>query len=184
MERHLVRPWERLVAGKDQVIARVAKREPEVREWRPGADQWSLADVVEHLELVEKHLLSALAKDPDPAKPRRWSRWRRLRWLRLRGALKFGVRITAPTEIILPTRQLQWHALLARWEAQRRAFEEWLRASDPRIHRRPRFRHPIVGWLDVPEAVTFAADHLDHHLVQIGRIELALRSAPKEGRGL
>jgi hypothetical protein len=93
-------------------------------------------------------------------------------------ALKVGVRITAPTEIILPTQELQWHALLARWEEQRRAFEEWLRASDPRIHPRPRFKHPIVGWLNVPEAVTFAADHLEHHLQQVGRIERAFGRGP------
>ena len=165
------------MAGKEQVIARVAKREPEVREWRPGRDQWSLADVVEHLELVESHLLTALDKEPDPARPRRWSRWRRLRWLGLRGALKLGVRIEAPTEIVLPTRQLQWHALLARWDQQRRALEEWLRASDPAIHPRPRFKHPIVGWLNVPEAITFAADHLFHHMAQIERLDEALRSA-------
>ena len=178
MERHLVRPWERLVHGKEQVLARVAKRDPEYREWRGGDGEWSLADVVEHLELVEKHMLSALAKDPDVTKPRRWSTWRRLRWIGLRAALKAGVRIKAPVEMILPTRQLQWHALLARWEEQRRAFEAWLRASDPAIHQRPRFRHPIVGWLNVPEAVTFAADHLDHHLRQIDRIERALRRGP------
>ena len=175
MERHLARPWERLVRGKEQVLACVAMRDPESREWRAGDGEWSLADVVEHLELVEKHMLSALAKEPDVTKPRRWSRWRRLRWMTLRVALKTGVRIKAPVEIILPTRQLQWHALLARWDEQRRAFEEWLRASDPAIHRRPRFRHPIVGWLNVPEAVTFAADHLDHHLQQIDRIERAQR---------
>lgn len=175
MERHLVGPWERMVQGKAAVLALVGKREAELREWRPGGDQWSMADVVEHLELVEKHMLAALAKDPDPARPRRWSRWRWPRWMGLRLAMKSGVRIKAPTEIILPTRQLPWHALLARWEEQRRAFEEWLRASDPAIHSRPRFRHPITGWLNVREALTFAADHQEHHLRQIRRIEAALR---------
>ena len=178
MERHLAGPWERLVQGRSRLLDRVEARDQEFREWRPSPTAWSFADVVEHLELVETHMLSALAKEPDPGRPRRWSRWRRLRWIGLRVALKTGVRITAPTEIILPTRQLQWHALLARWEEQRRAFEEWLRASDPRIHPRPRFKHPIVGWLNVPEAVTFAADHLEHHLQQIARIERAFRRGP------
>lgn len=173
MERHLVGPWERLVQGKVKLLDRVAAKSPELREWRGGPEEWSLADVVEHLELVEQHMLSALAKAPDVTKPRRWSRWRRLRWLGLRVALKTGVRIKAPVEMILPTRQLQWHALLARWEEQRRAFEEWLRSSDPAIHQRPRFRHPIVGWLNVRQALTFAADHLDHHLQQVARIERA-----------
>ena len=36
----------------------------ELREGRGGPEEWSLADVVEHLELVEQHMLSALAKAP------------------------------------------------------------------------------------------------------------------------
>lgn len=162
--------------GKARLLDRVEARDQEFREWCPSPVAWSFADVVEHLELVEKHLLAALARDPDVTRPRRWSRWRRLRWIGLRVALKAGVRFTAPTELILPTRELQWHALLARWEDQRRALEEWLRASDPKIHPRPRFRHPFIGWLDVPEAIAFAADHLEHHLRQVARIEHAYRT--------
>jgi hypothetical protein len=134
--------------------------------------------VVEHLVLVEAGMQTALAKEPIPSRPRVVKPGFFLRWLGLRFALKVGVRIRAPVDAILPTRQLPWHALLARWEEQRRGFEEWLRASDPAIHQTPRFKHPIIGWLNVPGAVTFAADHLEHHLQQIGRIERALRRGP------
>ena len=175
MERHLVGPWERLRRGREQVLERVGGREPAVRQWSPGPARWSLADVVEHLVLVEGHLHTALAREPTPARPRVVPRGRILRWFGLRFAMKAGLRIRAPVESILPTRELPWHALLARWEEQRRTWEEWLRASDPAIHGTPRFKHPIVGWLNVPQSLTFAADHLGHHLEQVGRIEVAYR---------
>lgn len=171
MERHLVGPLERMRRGREAVLERVAAREPTVREWTPGPDRWSLADVVEHLVLVEGHLYHALAREPTLERPRVVPPGQWFRYLALRLALKGGFRIKAPVDIVLPRRELPWHALLARWEEQRRGLEEWLRASDPRIHRTPRFKHPIVGWLNVPQALTFAADHLDHHLGQIGRIE-------------
>ena len=170
MERHLVGPWQRLVAGKERVLGRAGEVEPERRGARPPAGGWSPADVIEHLVLAEGGMASALAKAPSPAKPRKVAPGRWSRFLLLRLALKGGFRFKAPTEAILPTRELPWHALLSRWEEQRRGLEEWLLSVDPRILDHPRFKHPIIGWLSVPQALTFAADHLDHHVAQIDRL--------------
>ena len=104
---------------------------------------------------------------------RRHLRGRWLRFLGLRLALKGRVRIKAPVEAVLPTGELPWYALLSRWEEQRRGLEEWLLSVDPGLLQDPRFRHPIVGWLTVPQALTFTADHLEHHYPQIERFERA-----------
>ncbi|MEO6066461.1 MAG: DinB family protein [Gemmatimonadota bacterium] len=173
MERHLARPWRRLVDGKVQLLARVGRLSADARERRLTPESWSFADVVEHLMLVEQGLGSALAKAPTRERPRVVPRGRWFRFIGLRLALKGGVRIKAPVESIVPTGGLPWHALLSRWEEQRRGFEEWLLSVDPGILGDPRFKHPIVGWLTVPQALTFTADHQDHHLEQIGRIERA-----------
>jgi len=170
VERHLVGPWQRLVAGKEQVLERVGRHPAETRGERPRAGGWSLAEVVEHVVLVEGGLASALAKAPSPQRPRRFGRGQWFRFIGLRLALKAGVRIKVPVEAILPTGELPWHALLSRWEEQRRGLEEWLLSVDPRILQAPRFRHPIVGWLTVPQALTFAADHLEHHYPQLDRL--------------
>ncbi len=171
MERHLVGSWGRLVDGKAHLLDRVGRTSAEVRERRPTPESWSFADVVEHVLLVEGGLASALAKAPSPGRPRVMPRGQWFRFIGLRLALKSGVRIKAPVEAIVPTRELPWHALLSRWEAQRRGFEGWLLSVDPAILGDPRFKHPIVGWLTVPQSLTFAADHLDHHLLQVGRLE-------------
>lgn len=173
MERHLVGPWRRLVAGKAQILERVGRQSLEARAERPRAGGWSLAEVVEHLVLVEVGLASALAKAPSPQRPRRFGRGQWFRFQGLRIALKWGVRIKAPVESILPTGELPWHALLSRWEEQRRGLEEWLLSVDPGLLQDPRFRHPIVGWLTVPQALIFTADHLEHHYPQIERFERA-----------
>ena len=110
---------------------------------------------------------------PSPGRPRLVARGRWLRFLGLRLALKGRVRIKAPVEAVLPTGELPWYALLSRWEEQRRGLEEWLLSVDPGLLQDPRFRHPIVGWLTVPQALTFTADHLEHHYPQIERFERA-----------
>ncbi len=169
MERHLVGPWQRLVAGKAQLLGWVGRHSAEARAERPHTGGWSLAEVVEHLVLVESGVASALAKAPSPERPRVVAPGQWFRFVGLRVALKSRVRIKAPVESVLPTGELPWHALLSRWEEQRRGLEHWLLSADPGILRDPRFRHPIVGWLTVPQALTFAADHLEHHYPQIER---------------
>ncbi len=169
MERHLVGPWQRLVAGKTQVLERVGRHSAEARAERPRGGGWSLAEVVEHLVLVEAGVASGLAKAPSSGRPRVVAPGRWFRFIALRVALKGRVRIKAPVESVLPTGELPWHALLSRWEEQRRGLEEWLLSIDPGILQGPRFRHPIVGWLTVRQALTFAADHLEHHYPQIER---------------
>lgn len=170
MERRLAGPWQRLVGAKERLLAVVGKHPHEFRERRPTPVGWSIAEVIEHLVLVERGIAAALAKAPDPARPRvvRWDQG--FRFLVMRVVLKVGVRIKAPVVEVLPTRELPWHALLSRWEEHRRGLEEWLLSADPAILGDARFKHPIVGWLTVPQALTFAADHLEHHLAQIGRI--------------
>jgi DinB family protein len=171
VDRRLRGEWERLVRTKEAVLVRVGRHAPEAREHRPAPAVWSIGEVVEHLVLVEQGITSALAKAPDPSRPRIVPWDRSLRFLLLRLILKWGVRIKAPTPQILPTSETPWHALLARWEENRRTLEEWLLSVDPAIIPTPRFRHPIIGWLDVPRALTFMGDHLDHHQQQLGRLE-------------
>lgn len=170
MERHLVGPWQRLVAGKAQVLEWGGRHSAEARAERPRGGGWSLAEVVEHLVLVESGVASALAKAPAPERPRVVAPGQWFRFVALRVVLKSRVRIKAPVESVLPTGELPWHALLSRWEEQRRGLEEWLLSVVPGILQDPRFRHPIVGWLTIPQALTFAADHLEHHYHQIERV--------------
>lgn len=170
MDRKLERGWSRLVAGKEEVIARVDRCPPGVRDWRLRDDAWSMSDVVEHLVRSEGGMASALAKAPSPDRPRVVAPGRWYRWPALRVALRGGLRIKAPVESILPRRELPWAELLGRWERIRLDLGQWLDEAPTEVLGDPRFRHPIAGWLTVGQAVTFAGDHLEHHLAQIGRI--------------
>lgn len=171
MEQRLERAWERMVEGKAQLLQRVGRHPPDLRGRAPGVDGWSMQDVVEHLILSEAGMSSALAKEPSPERPRIVGRGRWYRMAALRFALLTGIRIRAPVEAILPRREHSWEELSARWEEDRARLAAWLQAADPRILGDPRFRHPIIGWLTVQQALLFAGDHLAHHRMQITRLE-------------
>lgn len=180
MDRSLAGPWARLLTEKERVLARVAGFTPEARDARPDPARWSVADVVEHLVLVETGMRTALAKDPVPERPRAFPPGHWWRYPALRGALLLGIRIRAPVDVILPRRETSWNVLLERWEEERRLLEEWLHRAPQGILPDPRFRHPLAGWLSVREAMVFAGDHIKHHRAQIGRID---RLLVRTGRG-
>ncbi|HET7042370.1 MAG TPA: DinB family protein [Gemmatimonadales bacterium] len=158
--------------AKARMLERVGGHPPERRERRPEEAGWSMSDVVEHLVLAEAGMAAALAKEPSPERPRVLAPW--YRFLGLRLALVADFRIRAPVESILPRREMSWGDLVGRWEAERTRLGSWLEEVDPAKHASPRFKHPITGWMTVPQALTFAGDHLHHHLMQIGRIERRL----------
>lgn len=175
MHGSLVAPWARVIAGRERILARILGHPEEFREARPRPSTWSLVDIVEHLSLVDGGIGSALAKDPSPDRPRIVPPGRWWRFPALRGALAVGVRIRAPVDAILPRRDTPWQELVARWTGGHGALEQWLGRVPTGILSAPRFKHPIVGWLTVRQALLFMGDHHRHHLRQIGRVERSLR---------
>lgn len=176
MHRSLKGPWDRLVAGKERLLDRIGGVDPALRTRRPGPDRWSVIEVLEHVVIVETGIASALTRDPSPDRPRRFDgRW--WRYPALRVVLALGVRIRLPVESIAPTGSAGWEELQTRWTAGRERMRQWLEGVDPVILGTPRFKHPIGGWLDVPQGVTFAGDHLFHHLPQVERVLTSLNSS-------
>lgn len=176
MDHRLAKPWDRMTARKERMVARVTAASAERRERRPTPTSWALVDVLEHCILVEEGVTTALATEPVPDKPRRLGKGGKAPWWVIRLVLIANIRIKAPVERILPKRESTLPELTARWERQRSTLHAWLEVQPGAVIAGPRFRHPLAGWLDVPQALTFVADHLDHHLAQLDRIERRLRT--------
>lgn len=176
MHRSLVAAWARVIAGRERILARVAAHPSAIRERRPGPAAWSLNEIVEHLSLVDGGVGSALAKEPSPERPRVVPPGQWWRFPALRGALFVGLRIRAPVDTILPRGETPWEGIVAGWANGHAGLGRWLEEVPARILRDPRFRHPIVGWLTVRQALLFMSDHQLHHLAQIARVERGLAS--------
>lgn len=174
MDPRLTKQWDRMEERKARMVARVGGASTERRERRPTPTSWALVDVLEHCVLVEEGVTTALATDPIPEKPRQLGKGGKAPWWVIRLVLIANVRIKAPVERILPKRETTFPDLTARWERQRSTLQGWLEAQPTGVLSAPRFRHPLAGWLDVPQALTFISDHLIHHLAQLDRIERRL----------
>jgi hypothetical protein len=167
-----------LVAAKERFISQAGALPAEMRDGPNPNGGWGPIGILEHLVVVESGITSALAKEPNPERPRilgeggRWPFWV------VRLVLLTGIRIKAPTDTILPKGGVSWEILLGRWGEQRGRLEQWLGEVPQELLVTPRFKHPLGGWLNVRDTLTFAADHLQHHLGQLRRVEGILRRGP------
>lgn len=126
----------------------------------PGA--WSLAQVAEHLVLID----SGLRFDGRPAPPlvRATSA---VRSAAIQGVLRLPLRIPAPPSAgpILPSTAPRWPEVRARWAALRAG---WVALDDAEADR-VAFRHPLAGPFLLDDALAFLLAHHRHHDAQVER---------------
>jgi hypothetical protein len=152
---------------------------PPLRERRPAPERWSVAEIVEHLSLVESRLAQRIAALPiaAPAEPTPPSR---------PGALVGSIdvarvldrgRTVVAADAVHPhpgcTFDFAWSAL----EESRQRLRDAVLARDGIPAGDARFPHPALGTLDIHQWVVFAGYHEERHAAQIRDVAAALLAA-------
>lgn len=168
---HLDRARTDLRAAVDSVPA-------DRRQERPGADRWSVAEVLEHLSLVEARIAAMLARAIEAAKAAgvaaETSRTSVLTQLDAARVANRGQRFTA-AENAAPTGRIDADAAWIRLGETRAALEAALRSGDGLALETITEPHRRLGPLNVYQWVIFAGGHESRHAEQIREIAGALR---------
>jgi hypothetical protein len=143
---------------------------PAQLQYRPDASRWSVAENLEHITIVEQHILAglkrALQKAPDPAKKPAISDEQLL--------ANFGrvvQPITAP-EPLRPTSRWPLSSLLTEFDgARQRTIEFATTAADTMELRHYFMPHPLFGELDCYQWFILAAGHSERHCNQCADIK-------------
>lgn len=169
---------DRIEAARDALLAEVAEvaaSDPDRLRHRPGSGSWCVLEVVEHLVLAERSVLRGLF-DPERLEARqRTPRDRALRWV-VRGILRFGIPVKAPSRSMVPGGEIELPELQAMWEENHRRLRAFLTDLEAEAEEDAVFRHPVTGPLPPAAAVDLMAVHLDRHRGQIAQL-LARRTA-------
>jgi hypothetical protein len=156
---------ESLTTDRDRLRAAVEAVPPPLRARRPSQDRWSVAEVLEHLSIVEGRVLMMLtpmiAAAPVAEGPRS-------------GATAFdraplldrGNRITAP-EQIQPTGKVTAEDAWTSLERTRRDLLRLLGTAEDRDLTRIGRVHPVLGQLDGYQWITAVGGHEHRHAKQI-----------------
>jgi hypothetical protein len=144
----------------------------ERRGERPSPDRWSVAEVLEHLALVENAVLKActrqLAAARDAGLPAETESTSVLASLPPERVAVRDRPIVAPSG--LHPKGVTAEAAWADIEQTRARFNEFVRSCDGLALGRVSFPHPAFGPLDLYQWLLFAAGHHARHAAQIREI--------------
>jgi hypothetical protein len=167
--------YEHIDRTRARLLSTVEGLSEEQQGYTPAPDRWSVAELVEHLSIVEGNVAGLLGKllgkaeesgaaaagDFDPVSIEEFVERTR------------GVKLEAP-ERIRPT-GLALADSLARLRDSRAA----LQALRPRVERADgralRFPHPVWGPLDLYQWLLFVGAHEDRHLAQIEALKETMK---------
>lgn len=140
--------------------------DPSVFSRRPVENQWSVAEVMHHLCLVEESVLGALERGVK-APPTQISILRRL--IPTRIVSWRLIRVEAPKSV-RPENELTKEQSLHSYDEVRGRLKEFCAQHGARRLRQISFRHPALGVIDGVAAVSFVGFHEQRHHKQIREI--------------
>jgi hypothetical protein len=176
--------YEHIDRTRARLLAAVEGLSGEQQTFRTAPDRWSVAELAEHLSIVEGNVVRLLGKLLGKAEGSAASAEGSAASAETSGALgpvsieefverSRGLKLEAP-ESIRPT-GLPLADSLARLKESRAA----LHALRPRVERADgralRFPHPAWGPLDLYQWLLFVGAHEDRHLAQIEALKQAMK---------
>jgi hypothetical protein len=162
----------RLDSAHQALSASVKNLDPALFPRRPGENEWSVAEVVHHLCLVEERVLKDLTKSVQ-GPPANVSPWKKLIPMRM-VSVRFK-RFKAP-KAVEPLGTLPKDELLNTYDEVRSRLKQFCADhGTPRL-RKALFKHPFFGDLDGVAAVSMVAFHEQRHNKQIREIVKKLTS--------
>lgn len=170
-----------LDSARNELRLAVESVPPESRDWHPGPDRWSVAEILEHLSIVEARIAGLFAKELAAARAAGLGRETSDTPIggtfdveRLRDR---SVRITS-TEASRPSGTLDAATAWARLEQARQQTRAALLAADGLALGEVKSPHPRFGTLDLYQWILFLSAHEGRHAAQIREIAAA---APPSG---
>src|SRR5262245_33384340 len=139
---------------------------PQLCSVSPGEDEWSVAEVLEHLVLVEERVKSELEKNLQ-GPPNKVGLLKKLIPMRI-VSWRFH-KFRAP-RAVSPTTALPVNELLVRYDQARTQLKQLCTEYGSQRLKQIRFKHPFMGDIDGLAAISMVAFHEQRHLKQIKEI--------------
>lgn len=141
--------------------------------FRPAPDAWSAIEVLDHIVKVEDRITAA-ARIGLRA-PHRIGLRDRLGFLFIDRLFRSRHRVKVPRSAadVLPDRMAKLDSICRHWVLTRSELDDLLSSLSPIQFRVGVFRHPVSGWMTVPQILRFFSVHMQHHRFQLTRLSQA-----------
>jgi hypothetical protein len=158
----------------------VASVPAELHQSRPAADRWSVAEIVEHVSLVDARIAALLIGQLDAARAAGLGSEGESAPVAPafdRAFVAERVKRLTAGEASQPRGGMTTDAALAALADQRRILREAIVAADGLALSTVKIPHPVLGMLDVYDWLRFLGGHETRHAAQIREAGAAVQSA-------
>ena len=156
----------RLNGSHEKLIATITPLSPEVFSRRPSENEWSVAEIVHHLNLVEERVIKELEKGlVNP--PHQLGLLRRLVPTAIVASRLIKVKAPKAMNPITPPDK---EANIANYDATREKLKKLCATSNRERLKQVIFKHPFLGPINGVATVSFVGYHEQRHLKQIREV--------------
>lgn len=141
----------------------------EALSFKAGPDKWSIVEVVEHLVIAEKDLLTQLSTnipastlDPKAKTPEKHQTVIKV--------MERDIEVDVPHESMEPHGRIALADFLNQWDDIREKLPGLLAEINPENEDDPVYQHPYGGPLAISDTLQFIEVHFDNHMRHIDRI--------------
>jgi hypothetical protein len=156
----------RLDSVHQKLLDTVLAVDPERFKQRPTENEWSVAEIIHHLQLVEERVISEVEKGlaGPPQKAGLLARF-----IPPSIAASRLLRVKAPKAVV-PTSSPEKQAAIDNFEATRKRLKELCAKAGPQRLGQIVLKHPFFGRIDGTAAVSFVSYHELRHYKQIREV--------------
>lgn len=172
MDPKLLQLFNRLEEDRHTLFAKLDALNENQLIFKPGANKWSITEVVQHLVLSEQGAYRYMSKKnlAETLPKLGWTAAFRSATLNI--GMSLPLRYKAPRGgNIQPTGDVSYQQLKQEWQEVRENLYRFIEALPPKKMRGAIFRHPFAGYLTITQTFRFFEEHLKHHFKQIERIQ-------------
>ena len=169
MEVKVKKKFEALKAQKKYVLELIDQLTENQANEGVIKGKWSVAQIIYHLYLVEKHTFEAISKRLQFNRPDEKTGFKQAyRMLLLQIALALPRKYKAPSVVSdnIPEHN-EMTTLLDDWKKTRDAYELLYNAQPPDKLQVKLFKHPVIGYINLLQTLDFIKAHHEHHLPQL-----------------
>jgi DinB family protein len=156
----------RLDATHRKLLETVEPLDDEILTRRPAEGQWSIAEILNHLRLVEERVIKDLCRNLEQP-PAKLSGLRRLVPTSIVASRL--IRVKAPKAVV-PNNPAEKSINIAELNAAREELKELCATHGKEKLRKTVFKHPFLGPITGVAAISFVNYHEQRHFKQIGEV--------------
>lgn len=172
----LLRLFNALEASRKKLLDDLKKLDQPSLQFKPDPNQWSVSQVLNHLQFSERASIAYAAKKMQGGKAvKKTGIAATIRAEALSLFLRSGYKWKAPAVLAAASENLPFDEVLQRWDETRRQMKYFLENLPDDLISREIYKHPRAGRLNAMQMMQFFGDHFNHHLPQINRVKKAMK---------